>query len=70
MAGETDINIEYAVGESEIIIEYVLGETDMDYCLDCLDKKSLVIIIDAAISGKKPGIVTELTLMIWICVQA
>ena len=62
VAGKTDINIEYAVGESEIIIEYVLGETDIDYCLDRLDKKSLVIIIDAAMTGKEPGTVTEFTI--------
>lgn len=56
---KTDISIEFTVEESDINIEYVVGETDFDYCLDCLDNQSSVIIIDSSISGNKPCTVTE-----------
>jgi len=62
--GETDINCENSVGQTDINFEYVIGETDIDYCFDYLesDNESFVIIIDAAMSGKNPGTVTEFTI--------
>jgi len=53
--------IEDVIGETDIKVEYVLGETDYDYCFDFIENTSMFIIIDAAISGNKPGTVTQFT---------
>ncbi|SER81975.1 hydrogenase maturation protease [Salipaludibacillus aurantiacus] len=36
-------------------IQYVIGESDIDYCLKKIEGASCVLIVDAVISGKKPG---------------
>jgi hydrogenase maturation protease len=42
-------------------IECILGETDTDYCMDCIEDRDFVVIIDAAVTGKAPGAVTVFT---------
>ncbi|RBW70970.1 hydrogenase maturation protease [Bacillus taeanensis] len=39
-------------------IQYVIGESDIDYCLNVIEKAEFIIIVDAAISGKTPGEIT------------
>lgn len=43
-------------------IEYVIGETDLDYCLDAVENREYVIVIDAVVAGKRPGEVSVLPL--------
>lgn len=52
-------NIESVAGKADISIEYIVGETDIAYCVNSLDAEGCVVIIDAAISGKEPGTITE-----------
>jgi hydrogenase maturation protease len=35
--------------------QYVIGESDVDYCLDQIERFDFVIILDAVCSGKTPG---------------
>ncbi|PLR95064.1 hydrogenase maturation protease [Bacillus sp. T33-2] len=36
-------------------ISYLVGESDIDYCIEQIEGASFVIILDAVISGKEPG---------------
>ncbi|MGL5353111.1 MAG: hydrogenase maturation protease [Clostridium sp.] len=42
-------------------IEVIIGETDFMYCLDCIDKDDLVIIIDGTYFEFKPGHISKLS---------
>ncbi|PYZ94813.1 hydrogenase maturation protease [Salipaludibacillus keqinensis] len=39
-------------------IEYVIGESDIDYCLEQIERTPYVMIIDAIFSGTNPGDIT------------
>jgi hydrogenase maturation protease len=39
-------------------VSFLIGESDIDYCLEQIIGAPLVIIIDAAVSGKTPGSLT------------
>ncbi|MFT9846754.1 hydrogenase maturation protease [Aneurinibacillus sp. REN35] len=43
-------------------IEYAVGETDLDYCLDVVENREYIIVIDAVVTGKQPGEVSMLPL--------
>ncbi|WP_134704422.1 hydrogenase maturation protease [Ammoniphilus sp. YIM 78166] len=43
-------------------VEYLVGETDLDYCLDAIENRKFVIIIDAVLTGLQPGEVSVLSL--------
>jgi hydrogenase maturation protease len=34
---------------------YLIGESDIDYCLDQIEGVAFILILDAVLSGKKPG---------------
>lgn len=36
-------------------LNFIVGETDVDFCMDIASKSSGLIVVDAMISGKKPG---------------
>ncbi|RXT07947.1 hydrogenase maturation protease [Ammoniphilus sp. CFH 90114] len=36
-------------------IEYAVGETDLNYCLDVIENRQYIIVIDAVMMGKQPG---------------
>ncbi|MGG1629832.1 hydrogenase maturation protease [Rossellomorea sp. NRS-1567] len=39
-------------------ISFLIGESDIDYCMDQIKKATFVIIVDAVLSGNKPGELT------------
>ncbi|WP_252229613.1 hydrogenase maturation protease [Clostridium sp. ZBS15] len=39
-------------------IEVIIGETDYMYCLDCINKEDIVIIVDSTYLGLKPGVIS------------
>lgn len=39
-------------------IQFIIGESDIDYCIQQIEKATFVIIIDCAITGGQPGDVT------------
>jgi hydrogenase maturation protease len=43
-------------------IHFAVGESDIDYCLDQIQEATMVIIIDAIVSGNTPGDVTTFLL--------
>lgn len=36
-------------------IEYIAGESDIDYCIEQIERATFIIILDAVSSGKNPG---------------
>lgn len=36
-------------------IQYIIGESDIDFCIEKIAEAAFVLIIDAVMSGKKPG---------------
>jgi hydrogenase maturation protease len=41
-----------------VSVRYEVGETDVDYCLDAIQDAAFLIVVDAVVSGKKPGTVS------------
>jgi hydrogenase maturation protease len=39
-------------------VSFLIGESDIDYCMDQIMNATFVIIVDAVVSGKKPGELT------------
>lgn len=39
-------------------VSFLIGESDIDYCLDQIMKATFVLIVDAVLSGNKPGELT------------
>jgi len=39
-------------------VSFFIGESDIDYCMDQIKKATFVIIVDAVLSGNKPGELT------------
>ncbi|WP_216828480.1 hydrogenase maturation protease [Alkalihalobacterium elongatum] len=49
---------ELAKQNSQPSLQYIIGESDIDYCLQCIESVSSVILVDAVCLGKDPGDVT------------
>ena len=39
----------------ETDVQYIVGESDINYCLHVIEDATVVIILDAVISGNEPG---------------
>lgn len=48
-------------------ISYAIGETDFDYCLDLATRAKDLVIVDAAITGKRPGDISTFPLLEMAC---
>ncbi|MBL4935122.1 hydrogenase maturation protease [Clostridium sp. YIM B02515] len=50
---------EYLLSDTDFKeIEIILGETDIDYCISKIKDNDILFILDAALSGRKPGSIT------------